>query len=47
MCKEEKSDWFGERTKVNMNKGILQRLTWNPKFREMTGEIDDFLENLS
>lgn len=45
-CQEGKSDWIGELTTENKDKGILQRLTWNPKFEEMIGEIDNFTDNL-
>jgi len=42
-CRAGGSVWIGERTGENLDKGIGQRLTWNPKFREMIAEIDDFL----
>jgi esterase/lipase len=45
-CREGESVWLGEHSRTNKGKGVLQRLTWNPKFREMLGEIDNFLENI-
>lgn len=46
-CQEGESVWLGEHTRSNMAKGILQRLTWHPKFQEMLGEIDNFLTSLT
>ncbi|MEN8134630.1 MAG: alpha/beta fold hydrolase [Thermodesulfobacteriota bacterium] len=45
-CQEGENVWLGEHTRVNKGKGVLQRLTWNPKFQEMLGEIDNFLRSI-
>ncbi|MCK4837476.1 MAG: alpha/beta fold hydrolase [Desulfobulbaceae bacterium] len=45
-CQDGESAWLGERTISNKGKGILQRLTWNPKFQEMLDEIDNFLQSI-
>jgi esterase/lipase len=45
-CSSGDHNWFGERNKANLSKGILQRLSWNPRFREMLAEQDRFLNGL-
>jgi len=35
--------WFGEKTPANLKAGLLQRLTWNPRFAMQNEELDRFL----
>jgi len=45
-CSSGDHNWLGEKNKENLSKGILQRLTWNPLFRKMLEEQDNFLADL-
>ena len=45
-CSSGDHNWLGERSKENLSKGILQRLTWNPRFQEMLAAQDSFLADL-
>ncbi len=46
-CKnDEKSVWLGVASKENMNRGVVRRLTYNPLYKDMTGALDEFLENI-
>ena len=35
--------WYGELTDENLGKGVLRRLSYNPRFEELAGEIQQFV----
>ncbi len=43
-CLHDPSTWQGEITAENLKKHTLRRLTYNPRYAEMTGMLDRFLE---
>ena len=43
-CLHDPSTWQGEITEENLSKHTLRRLTYNPRYAEMTGMLDRFLE---
>lgn len=45
-CREGKADIRGEVSPANLRKGVVERLTYNPRFREMLADIDAFLERV-
>ena len=44
-CLHDPSTWQGEITDENLRKHTLRRLTYNPRYAEMTGALDRFLES--
>lgn len=42
-CRAGRADWLGERTPANLQAGLLQRLTWNPRYSLQSDELDRFL----
>jgi len=46
-CTAGRAAWFGEKTPANLKTGLLQRLTWNPRFTLQTEELDRFLFTLA
>ncbi|NTV13789.1 MAG: alpha/beta fold hydrolase [Desulfobulbaceae bacterium] len=46
-CTAGHAAWLGEKTPDNLKTGLLQRLTWNPRFTLQNNELDRFLLSLS
>ncbi len=44
-CLHDPLTWQGEITEENLSKQTLRRLTYNPRYAEMTGMLDRFLES--
>jgi len=42
-CNAGRAAWLGEKTSANLKTGLLQRLTWNPRFTLQNDELDRFL----
>lgn len=42
-CAAGRANWLGERTPANLKTGLLQRLTWNPRYTLQSDEIDRFI----
>lgn len=45
-CKNLEADYQGEHTSDNLKLGVVQRISHNPWYQQMTGEIEVFLEQL-
>jgi esterase/lipase len=45
-CTAGRAAWLGERTAANLKTGLLQRLTWNPRYALQNDEIDRFIFSL-
>lgn len=46
-CTTGHAAWLGEKTPANLKTGLLQRLTWNPRFTLQNEELDRFLFSLA
>jgi esterase/lipase len=42
-CAAGRANWLGERTPANLKSGLLQRLTWNPRYTLQNDELDRFI----
>jgi esterase/lipase len=42
-CAAGRAKWLGERTAANLKNGLLQRLTWNPRYTLQNDELDHFI----
>ena len=42
-CSAGRTAWLGEKTAANLQTGLLQRLTWNPRYTLQIDEIDRFI----
>lgn len=42
-CTAGRAKWLGERTPANLSSGLLQRLTWNPRYTLQSDELDRFI----
>jgi len=47
LCRAGKARWLGEKTPANLESGLLQRLTWNPRFSLQEEEQDRFVAVLN
>ena len=47
LCKSGQRDFYGETTQANMQRGVIERIAFNPFYVDLLQEIDLFLDQVS